>query len=81
MNRRTFLSNTGVLVAASAVHPQAFSLATTEKTIRVVSTSANFEREPLLRPFGFKGGYMTEMWQTASKLVSDTGKSAISTLR
>lgn len=35
------------------------------------------EREPLIRPFGFKGGYMTEIWQTAVQLESATGGSAI----
>lgn len=77
MNRRLFLSNAGALAAMSAVHPQAFALGREEKTIRVVSASANFERESLLRPFGFKGGYMTEMWQTASRLVSERGSSTI----
>lgn len=39
--------------------------------IRITSIDSNFEREPLLRPFGFKGGYLTELWQTISKLSSD----------
>ncbi|MEO9003382.1 MAG: enolase C-terminal domain-like protein [Ginsengibacter sp.] len=33
----------------------------------------NFEREPLIRPFGFKGGYVTEIWQVASRLLSSSG--------
>jgi L-alanine-DL-glutamate epimerase-like enolase superfamily enzyme len=33
----------------------------------------NFEREPLIRPFGFKGGYMTEIWQIANVLQSASG--------
>ncbi len=40
------------------------------KNIRVERVNSNFERETLIRPFGFKGGYMTEMWQTASRLQS-----------
>src|SRR4051812_23257353 len=35
---------------------------------------SNFEREPLIRPFGFKGGYMTEIWQTVARLASDSGR-------
>ncbi len=31
--------------------------------ITIQNISANFEREPLIRPFGFKGGYMREIWQ------------------
>lgn len=33
----------------------------TAKIIRVVSTWSDFEREKLIRPFGFKGGYLTEL--------------------
>lgn len=43
------------------------------KQIRIASVDSNFEREPLLRPFGFKGGYVTELWQAASLLQSETG--------
>ena len=38
------------------------------KPYHVVETDSNFEREPLIRPFGFKGGYMTEIWQSAAML-------------
>jgi hypothetical protein len=41
--------------------------------LRVVRTDSSFEREPLVRPFGFKGGYMTEIWQTAVRLESASG--------
>lgn len=45
--------------------------------IRIKSTNSNFEREPLIRPFGFKGGYMTESWQSAALLESDSGARGI----
>lgn len=38
------------------------------KTIEIDRVNSNFEREPLVRPFGFKGGYMSEIWQTVSLL-------------
>ena len=38
--------------------------------ITIQNISANFEREPLIRPFGFKGGYMREIWQTVAGLES-----------
>lgn len=41
--------------------------------ITISRTGSNFEREPLIRPFGFKGGYMTEIWQTVSFLESSSG--------
>lgn len=43
------------------------------KKIKITQTSSNFEREPLIRPFGFKGGYMTEIWQTAAWIKSSSG--------
>ena len=45
--------------------------------VTITSTDSNFEREPLKRPFGFKGGYMSEIWQTAVKLQSENGNSKI----
>jgi L-alanine-DL-glutamate epimerase-like enolase superfamily enzyme len=43
------------------------------KKITIAAVNSNFEREPLIRPFGFKGGYMTEIWQSAALLQSDSG--------
>ncbi len=43
------------------------------KKITIESVNSNFEREPLIRPFGFKGGYMTEIWQTVALLRSAAG--------
>ena len=46
-------------------------------SITIASVDANFEREPLRRPFGFKGGYMSEIWQSVALLKSTTGQHAI----
>ena len=46
---------------------------TTPSTHRMVEVNSEFEREPLLRPFGFKGGYMSEIWQTAVLAVGSAG--------
>ena len=35
------------------------------------SASSRYEREPLLAPFGFKGGYISELWQIISRLKTD----------
>ena len=45
--------------------------------ITIKNISANFEREPLIRPFGFKGGYMREIWQTVAGLESTNGLRAV----
>ncbi|HOJ10783.1 MAG TPA: hypothetical protein PK733_09345 [Clostridiales bacterium] len=43
-------------------------------TIMIKNTNSNFEREPLLAPFGFKGGYLSELWQVVALLESESGK-------
>jgi L-alanine-DL-glutamate epimerase-like enolase superfamily enzyme len=45
--------------------------------IQITRVGANFEREPLVRPFGFKGGYSTEIWQSAALLESAAGRRGI----
>ena len=51
--------------------------ATTSSTITIARVSADFEREPLVRPFGFKGGYQSEIWQSVALLEGQTGKRGI----
>lgn len=46
-------------------------------TIKITRVNSDFEREPLIRPFGFKGGYMTEIWQSANYLGSSSGLHSI----
>ena len=48
-----------------------------DKEISIAHVNSNFEREPLVRPFGFKGGYMSEIWQTISLLKSEAGNSGL----
>lgn len=43
------------------------------KTIRIKSVDSSFERQPLIRPFGFKGGYVRQAWQSAAMLQSESG--------
>ncbi len=47
------------------------------KKILISEINSNFEKETLCRPFGFKGGYLTEIWQTVSQIKSSEGNSAI----
>jgi hypothetical protein len=48
-----------------------------QKPITISRVGSEFEREPLIRPFGFKGGYQTEIWQSAAMLESESGKRGI----
>jgi len=45
--------------------------------ITLTHAASNFEREPLAAPFGFKGGYMREIWQTVALLRSESGRHGI----
>ena len=45
--------------------------------VDVATADLRFEREPLVRPFGFKGGSLSELWQVAVCLRSPSGRSGI----
>jgi L-alanine-DL-glutamate epimerase-like enolase superfamily enzyme len=83
MNRRNFIKNAGAFAALSNVSLEQIFLPMPEqlKTIKVTRTNSDFEREKLVRPFGFKGGFLTELWQTISRMDSETqsGKIGLST--
>ena len=36
--------------------------------MKITNAVSNFVREPLLSPFGFKGGYLSELWQVVVRL-------------
>jgi L-alanine-DL-glutamate epimerase-like enolase superfamily enzyme len=78
-SRRHFLKSSTALAGLSLAGAPAFSgndVAASKSPsdrIGIAGVSANFERETLVRPFGFKGGYMTEIWQTIAMLESDKG--------
>ena len=82
LSRRQFIRNAGVLSSVAVVgewplgntpRPRLLSAPSTAKVIKIQQTNSNFEREPLIRPFGFKGGYLTELWQTAVQLRAESG--------
>ncbi len=45
--------------------------------IKILDVGSQFEREPLLQPFGFKGGYLSELWQAVSCLKAESGMHSI----
>jgi len=79
MNRRKFVKSAGVLAALSSMNLSDLQGADPAalKLIRIVRTQSDFEREKLIRPFGFKGGYLTELWQIISRIQSESGISRI----
>ncbi len=81
MNRRAFLKasalTAGGVMAGGAGTARAADAKAPLKTITVADTGCEFEREPLLRPFGFKGGYLTNIWQSAAMIRSTGGARGI----
>jgi L-alanine-DL-glutamate epimerase-like enolase superfamily enzyme len=84
IDRRDFLKKSSFLAGSAFVAGSAGSTGIFNfeepgaiKNIRISRVSSNFEREPLIRPFGFKGGYMKEIWQSAAYLESDAGNHSI----
>ncbi|MBW3627928.1 MAG: twin-arginine translocation signal domain-containing protein [Gemmatimonadetes bacterium] len=79
LSRRDFIARAGALAGLgalslpSAADARAASVPGTPAPFRVRRATATFEREPLVRPSGFKGGYMTEFWQSAALLESESG--------
>jgi L-alanine-DL-glutamate epimerase-like enolase superfamily enzyme len=79
MTRREFITKNGLVLGVamlstrSAMSSSLLNPGTAPKRIKISGVSGNFEREPLVRPFGFKGGYMTEIWQSAALLESASG--------
>jgi L-alanine-DL-glutamate epimerase-like enolase superfamily enzyme len=45
--------------------------------IKISKVDSNFEREPLITPYRFKGSGVSELWQTVAYIESDTGIKAI----
>ncbi len=77
-SRRVFIKNSLLSTGATSImNPsRLFSSSNAGNRladIRISHVNSNFEREPLIRPFGFKGGYMSDIWQTANYLESDSG--------
>lgn len=87
MTRREFMAQAGTIgaVAGSALLGQGAQPAVASPDvprpvgpeIRIRRVDARFEREPLVRAFGFKGGYLTEIWQTVTLLESAAGNRGI----
>ena len=47
------------------------------KKITIGNVNSRFERESLISPFGFKGGYLSELWQAISYIESTSGNHSI----
>jgi hypothetical protein len=78
MDRKRFLKCAGLMAcSATELNKLAYSEPNKMKKIKIIQTDTLFEQEKLVRPFGFKGGYLTELWQVASKITAESGLSKI----
>lgn len=74
ITRREFIKSSAFAgIAGFPSLPARVIQAATGTPIEIQKVSSNFEREPLLHPFGFAGGYITELWQSVMFLQSASG--------
>lgn len=45
--------------------------------MKITRTSIDFEREPMAAPWGFKGGYLSEIWQVAVVMENASGQKGL----
>ena len=77
MNRRDFLKGSGAVCLLGGMGSLPWSCREAgSRKITIAKTFSAVEREPLVRPFGFKGGYLTELWQSVAGLESTSGERA-----
>jgi len=77
MNRREFIASGVALAAVGSLKETLAEGAKSFKPITIAEARCEFEREPMVRPFGFKGGYLTEEWIVSAFLKSTDGKFGI----
>ncbi len=83
ISRREFVKTTGVFTALTTLGlsgtlcKPSRSKNKTLRSVKIADVDSNFEREPLIRPFGFKGGYMSEIWQTIAWMKSNSGNQKV----
>lgn len=81
MSRRKFVTKSATVAAGlSAVSPIAqanFLSSAKASSVRISSVDSNFEREPLIKPYRFKGSGVSEIWQTVANLKTDTGLTGV----
>lgn len=86
LTRREFARRTAIMTGwALAGTPLSVGGRTPERSlsapangpVEITGVASNFEREPLRQPFGFKGSFMTDVWQTVAMMESDGGAQGI----
>lgn len=76
MLRRKFIQSSSIVAGASltgAFFSMLPSCGSPSPNITIKSGETRFEREPLIRPFGFKGIYQNEFWVAAALVEENSG--------
>lgn len=76
IKRRQFLNRSKQILAGSLYSSLVLNQSCMNKSVsaKIIDTRSTYEKEPLLKPFGFKGSAITSVWQTVAYLKSDSGK-------
>lgn len=82
ITRRQFIQGAGILAGAALVgHAVSarshVSTSVQRNPVEIADAALNFEREMLANPYGFKGGFMTNVWQTVVRLQGASGRSTV----
>lgn len=76
MDRRCFLANSAVFLISTKVKigkSNTNGILEMMHQSKILKTTSNFEREKLRIPFGFKGAYLSELWQSVVLLENARG--------
>jgi len=75
-SRRDFIRKSAIAGAATfsgGLFPALTSGRESSGKITIKSVNSKYERESIIRPFGFKGVYINEFWVTCALIESDSG--------
>ncbi len=76
VSRRNFVKTSaiaGLATLSGGLSPILPACSNHSKKITIKSSASRYEREPLIRPFGFKGIYQKEFWVAAALIESNSG--------
>ena len=77
MKRRNFIRNIAILAATSSCMAQRTGSLNGLKQIKIKAFETAFEKEMLRGKFGFKGAYLTELWQVVVRLISENNQTGL----
>ncbi|MCF6296861.1 MAG: hypothetical protein L3J08_02600 [Flavobacteriaceae bacterium] len=80
-SRRSFVQKITLLTGATTLGLPNIMMAQNKNQLKnplsIDRAEVTFEREPLIHSYGFKGGYITRLWQVVTQLQDTSGNSTI----